>query len=175
MPFQVNQTSIDVGSGAGVSIDSVHHEIHEGDSYSVYEGIALGVATREYLIVPPPADKEAHFTFSFSSSHDLDIFLYVATTRTGGTSVPVINRNGNSPNTALTTVAHTPGAGDDGTLIASGKIGSPSGPGQAGAGASASSRNEWTLKTGASYLLRLVSATSGSRITVMLDWYEHGH
>jgi hypothetical protein len=151
-----------------------HHEIHEGDSYCCCHGLVLGAATADYLIVAPAAPAETHLTFAIVASLDLDAWFFEGTTRTGGTPITPNQRNRNSSNAAATAIASAPGAGTDGTELASIKVGDPSGPGAlAGGGASSDGRHEWILKSGESYLLRIKSVSAACRVTVFLDWYEH--
>lgn len=175
MPFHVNQAVIDPETGAAVGIDALHYGLGLGHHFCVREGLVLGAASRDYLIVPPPliSGIEAHFSFGFTCNYDLDVDLYIDTLKTGGTPVYVCNRNGNSSNPPLTTVTHTPNAGDDGTLIGSAKLGTPAGPGGiSGGGGSTSPTHWWILKSDSVYLFRLTSATEDSRLTVTFDWYE---
>ena len=165
----------DQESGARLTIETPHHEIHEGGSFCVCEAFELDTGVdREYLLVTPDTAKRIHMVISVLGSLDVDMDLYEETTLADGTGITARNRNRNASDSAALVVTHTPTGSGDGNLLAATKIGSAAGGGPlGGAGGEALARAEWLLKQNESYLLRVTSGSDGNRISLSLDWYEH--
>ena len=176
-PIEVQtQLPLDGSTNAPITIDYVHHELHDGDGYYITRAITLGDAgTDEILIVTPAGTKHAHMLLAVSGTGQTDFLLYEDATRAGGTALTPRNRNRNYADASMLTVTHTPTGGAVGTLIAETLFGVDAGGGtnrQLSGGAS-DSRSEFILKSNTKYLMAVTSGTADNRITIILDWYEH--
>ena len=163
--------TIDEITGAITTVDFAHHELHEGDLYSYCEVTDLGNgASRNILIRTISTTKIAHIFLVVQTELETGLFLYEDTiVSNNGTDVVEQNRNRNSANTATIVVSHTPTVSNDGTLLCVKHWGSGR-----GAGGGDRSENEWLLKTGANYLLRVTNATANNnQVSIELIWYEH--
>ena len=177
-------TSDDVAAAAvdGVTtalkvIDNAHHEIHEGGSFLMSHTATVGDGSvSELLIITPDTDKFAHMVFDVSATGQTDVDLYKGTAKTAGTAIPtLINHNLNSAIANTTLITHTPAGSGDGTKIATAIFGLDLGTGanRRISGGSTGGRNELVLERDTAYLFRVTSGTTGNRITILLDWYEH--
>jgi hypothetical protein len=94
-------------TGAVVTIDLPHAEVHEGESFvaSVYD---TALSTYTVLFTTPNADVEAHLTIEYSTDQRVTCVIYRAPDATGGTALSIINRDHNSLNTPDCIVTHTP-------------------------------------------------------------------
>lgn len=167
---------IDDVTNAIVTVNHVHHEIHEGEHYLVQEGIQLNNASKEYLIVTPNTTKWAHIVIAIEGSQDTSASLVETTTKTGGTAMAEINLNRNSANTASVVVTHTPGgAAGTPTTLFSCQFGNATSPGgRGGNGGAINGRQEFMLKQNESYLLTVTALSANvNNICVVISWYEH--
>ncbi|MCX6010364.1 MAG: hypothetical protein NTW48_10135, partial [Chloroflexi bacterium] len=112
---------IDSMSLSAITLDTRHHEIHEGDLYRYTDSTTLGSGiSQDYLITTPNTTKWAHMMIEIDGSAVTSFFLYEATDKTGTTLQNVYNANRNSANTATTTVRKgTSGGTTDGVLLVS--------------------------------------------------------
>jgi hypothetical protein len=162
--------------GAQIVIDPAHHEIHCGDSISTtyVEDLGNGV-TRDILIkIPTPeiTEKRYHFTFDVVSEGEADVSLYENTTVSAdGTGINSKNRNRHDPVVAENEVPmfHTPTVTGEGTLLERMHWGSGRGVGGEQRGG-----QEWILKYGQNYMLRITNATTTNNyISVIINYYVH--
>ena len=152
-----------------------HLEIHEGNSYIASTAFSLaGAASGSVVIQTPDSDTWAHMIFEINAEGASEARIYETVATTGaGTSMPCINRQRNSSNTSVLTVAHTPTAYSvvGSTLIVDKRAGS-GGPYTA-ASTSIQSRGEIVLKRNTTYLVLVINNDASPRyINVLLDWYE---
>ena len=160
----------DAMSGKLVAIEYEHSQIHEGIMFTILEVTDLtNGATRDLFVISPDTTKWTHLVWEIEHELETTIQFYLGTTYSAiGTEITSFNRNGNSGNVATTKVYHTPTITDVGTLI--GTI--QQGDGKK-AGGSDRLSNEFMLKQGAVYLVRITNATaSNNLISVKLNWYE---
>ena len=161
---------------APIGIDTVHHEIHEGDNFIVQEGIQLNNAAKVYLIVTPNTTKWAHMVISVTGSQDTSVSFIEGTTHTGGTAMTEVDRNRNTANSAGVVVTHTPaGALGGTTTLFSSQWGIPTvGGGKGGSGGGDGLREEFVLAQDESYALTVTAlSANANNITVSIDFYEH--
>jgi hypothetical protein len=161
---------VDSATGACTSITYPHHEIHEGNSFTVSKTFTVPAGTKVNLgIVTPNTTKWAHMTPHAVCDAALTANLYEADDYSGGTGMTEFNRNRNSGTTSTTTITHTDidqGSGA-GTSIWTFSAGANKQVGETG-----SDREEFILDQNASYMWE-VTATQNDICTLSLDWYEH--
>lgn len=165
-----NGNIIIIEDRALVFMDWEHYKIHEGDTYTIIQTTDLGNGgVRDILVVPPNTAVRAHLIWEIEHELETSIQFYRGTTYTdNGTAIVSFNRNGNSLNTATTLVYHTPTITNAGTLI--GTI--QQGDGKK-AGGSDRESNEFILKQGTAYLIRITNLTvNNNLIFLKLNWYE---
>lgn len=176
-PDRLLQTWLDGSdetTGAPNVIDTVHHEVHEGEMYHAsYTASVANGASLDLLFTL--ASKEAHTVFEVFAGGQVTIYLYEnPTTTAAGTAVPAYNMKRSSNNTPGAAVTHTPTVTATGsTALVNGRI-LPGGTSpQTRVGGGIRQGVEWILAPTAKYLLR-VTNTSGSTISVnvALEWYE---
>jgi len=168
---------------APMTIDIAHHEVHEGDSFSLWVR-EVGIADTETveILVQTPAvadpQKRIHLIAEHAASvaHLFDI-LEGATYSSGGAAATPVNRlRGSAKVTALqaaytgTTAANIVTGGTPATLwgqlLGSGRT----------VGGGSRGVDEWVLAPNESYLFRLTSAGGGGSACnafIGLVWYEH--
>jgi len=106
--------------GGNVVAERAHEEIHEGKHFCALgsKDIANG-ANFQFLIDCPFVNEVPHVVFTIESLEtEMDITLKEDVSVVGnGTSIPLINNNRNSSNTARLNLYHTPNTPTGGTLI----------------------------------------------------------
>jgi len=154
-----------------VAIRHSHHEVHEGNSYIATMVAALAGGQVMYCQMTTPASPLIHgLMVCGSDGNGVTIDVFEAPTNTsGGTPVPIYNRNRTSIKTTGATFVHTPTVVDTGTtLIRSTHIGSKN--------TTASpdrSLEELILKPSTKYLIRLtVDAATSTIFSGEFNWYE---
>ncbi len=166
-----NTVAIDEASGALVSIDFEHYEVHRGAMFTVLRVEDLGnAAVYDILAVTPNTTEWAHLTWEIEHELETLIQFYRGTTYSdNGTIIPSFNRNGNSPNNATTLFYHSPTITNAGTLV--GTI--QQGAGKK-AGGSDRQADEFILKQDTAYLIRITNLTVNDNLVfIKLNWYEH--
>ncbi len=157
-------------NGSLSTIDTAHHRIHQGKSFTVsHKADILNGATFDFLIVTPNTSTRAHMTVELDVEAETDMLIYEAVTATAGTALTAYNRDRNSSTAATVVITHTPSAITEGTtIIRTHHIGN--GKSYGGADRTA---HEFILKQNAKYLFRLTNATSSNNyMSVKFDWYE---
>lgn len=158
--------------GARTTIDSVHHEIHEGDHYTafLYDGEVDSTSTLSVLITVPAAG-EMHLVGLVKSSLGGSFTWSEAPNASGGSAITPYNNNRQSTNAATLVVTSNPTFVSAGTVLLQTDVGATGNPTQA-AGGNFAARQEWILAQSTLYLLRFVSATNDAKVTLILEWYE---
>lgn len=163
--------TIDEVTGAFTILEYEHHELHEGNMFTVLAVVDLGNAeVYDTLVVAPDTTRWAHLVWEIEHELETQILFYRDTTYSdNGTEVASYNRNGNSTVNATTLVYHTPTVTNVGTLIAT----IQQGDGKK-AGGSDRESNEFILKQNTAYLVRITNLTANNNlIFIKLNWYEH--
>ena len=163
----------DVITGSITSLENTHHEIHEGNMFTVLNVTDLGNgAVLDILIVTPDTEKWAHMVWEIEHELEALIQFYQSTTYSDiGTPLPSLNRNGNSSNISTTLAYHTPTITNVGILIGTIQQGSDK-----KAGGSDREIYEFILQQNCVYLLRITNLTaSDNLIFTRLSWYEHAN
>lgn len=162
--------SADNLTSALIAMDHSHHEIHEGDSFSVYDvNDITGSGNRTLTIYTPDASMGyVHLIFDVETEVEANFELYEGSILSNnGTSITAYNRNRTSGNTAFTIVEYTPTIVSLGTLLAERHWGSGRGVGGSDRGT-----DEWILKSNTRYLIRVTnSVVTANHYSMKLVWY----
>lgn len=157
-------------TGALISITQSHHEIHIGESFSLYDvNDIAGSGNRTLTIYTPNASMGyVHLVFDVESEAEADFELYEGSVLSNnGTALTPYNRNRTSSNTALTVIEHTPTITSLGTLLAQRHWGSGRGVGGGDRGT-----DEWILQANTRYLIRVTnSVASANHYSLKMVWY----
>lgn len=170
----------DITTWALVIITHLHHEIHGGNAYRVFQSVGTDAfdiaAPLTYHVTTPNTTKWPHIVWRAASTTEslLEIFQDNGNAAhfdvSAGDAVTPKNRNHNSANTSGLTVASgvtiTQATVD--VLIYSEYVGS-----KKSEGADTGGRFEDVLKQNTEYLFRLTSVADNNEGSLGLDWYEH--
>ena len=167
----------DATTGAALMMDTIHHEVHEGEMFKAEYTPAAAVAnggTVQFVITT--GTKESHFQFGVNAGGACSIYLFEGATATGGTALPIYNFYRDATNTEETTIVHSPTAGTAGTVaIIDGRyLASGTGAAQnARVGGGLQSGVEWILGTAQTYMLNVVNSSGGTvPINTVFEFYE---
>jgi len=163
---------IDEMTGAVETITYPHHEIHEGNSYSVIYGGTISNNDSINFVITVDSSYQAHFIYGAASGGNAAISLYEDVTIVGGgTPMTVRNRNrdiGDGGGGA--TVLRDPVA-ELGSVILDGLL-LPGGTGGNSVGASGSARDEWILAPGKIYSLHIQNISGVAKaMSLRIEWY----
>jgi len=163
-------------------IDIAHHEVHEGDTFSVIASDAVAASTdtvQIYINAPAVSSpqKRMHLTLNHygSGAHSVVITEGITFT-TGGAAYTPLNRHRGS---AKTTSAQAVRIGGDaltgdvlqytgGTIIWTELIGAGRSTGGASRGT-----EEWILDANTGYIFEIISGATSTAISISATWYEH--
>jgi len=176
----LGNSSHDASTGAIMTVDYEHHEVHSGDHYFVrgYQDLSINEVL-DFTWLMPDTTKWIHWTWSIEVESETNWLVYenvVATNPLANTFTPR-NSNRNSGNTSGTTMRYELQAslaaanadtnvGGAAILLESGITGSGRNAGQTLRG------NEMIMKQNTLYCLRAI-ATAAGFINFTMDWYEH--
>jgi hypothetical protein len=173
MSIIINKT--DTKTGAVLTIDYGHHEVHDGSSFSVCDTVACNTATVKWMIATPASTTYAHLIFLLSCTGEATYLVTGDADRVAGTPLTAVNRRRvGTPAASTTTVSRTPSGGttDGATILFSLRNGITGTGGKAAEAGSARDLNEWILKPNTKYVIS-VTTYATSYVTCLLDWYEH--
>ena len=166
----------DTTTGAAIVMDTIHHEVHEGEMFHVSHtnGSVANNASVDVLLVTG-ADVESHTSWEVFAGGQVTVYLYEgATTSAAGTALTAYNMRRNSLNAPDATVTHTPTVTATGSVaLVNGRIlpGGTSPTTRVGGGIRSGA--EWILLPGTKYLMRITNKSGGTiAINVALEWYE---
>lgn len=168
---------VDEITGAIAVIDTVHHEIHEGEmvvvSYKSPNASPIADdATISFLIQTKA--KTAHIVIRLSFGGDCEIEIYEDTVFTGGTgtAMTVFNKNTNKATpSGYSTVRRDVTVTNVGTLKYNFFF--PGGTGGNAQGISESTRDEWLLKPNTNFLIRGTNRAGNVQPgSLAIEWYE---
>ena len=163
-------------------IDIAHHEVHEGDTFSVIASDAAAASTdtvQIYINAPAVASpqKRMHLILNHygSGAHSMVITEGVTFSSGGAAYVPLNRHRGSAKTTSAQAVRI---GGDDlpggvvaytgGTIIWTELIGSGKGSGGATRGT-----EEWILDANTAYIFEIISGFTSTAINISATWYEH--
>ncbi len=146
-----------------------HHEVHEGNHYSVCNVGVFSVSdTVEFVITTPDTSKWAHMLFLVNTTAGFRLDVYEGSSSiVGGTPVVPNNNNRNSSNTSDLVILQDPTSLTDGDLILS------LGGGNNQKGGITDRSNELLLRQNEVYLFRITSINNNNTMAYCADWYEH--
>lgn len=169
-PLETDDTT-----GAIVMMDTIHHEVHEGEMFLAEHSVASvadGGTVR--LVLSSGTAKQPHVSFNVSAGGACQVYLFEGSTSTGGTAVTSYNYNRTSSRAATMTVAHTPSAGTAGTVtLINGRYlaGGNSPTTRIGGGIRQSV--EFIFAPSTKYFLDTINKSgSAISINVATEWYE---
>ena len=154
---------------AALVMQTEHHEVHEGNHYSI---CAVGVFslndTVEYVITTPDTAEWAHMLFLVNTTAGFRLDVYEGSSSVvDGTPVVPNNNNRNSLNTSGLVILQDPTSITDGDLRVS------LGGGNNQKGGITDRANELILKQNEVYLFRITSLNNNNTMAYCADWYEH--
>lgn len=166
---------------ATLAIDVAHHEIHEGDAYSLTNTDSVAAnneVVQIYLIAPAVSvpQKRMHLVLNTSGTgaHTVTVTEGI-TFSSGGAAAVAVNRRRDS---AKTSASQTPKIGSDksankitytgGTIIWQQDLGSGKTAGSEGRGTT-----EWILAPNTEYIFEVASGATSTAIALSATWYEH--
>jgi len=179
----------DIETGAPITIDHSHHEVHEGDHYNLSYSVASvgGLGSPDDMMtlsfLTPNTKKRLHMVIAAICSSGAR-FRFIEGKTGGGASptgvFPAHNSKRESDETSLISDVAGANVGNvsyDATLFTGGEslvdeyIGAD-GLGTSFVGGSARSEQEWILAPNALYQLSLFEADAVPG-TIQMAWYEH--
>lgn len=164
---------------APLGVEMSHHEVHEGDMFSVslYDSsVASGEYVEIYILTPPVASpqKRCHIVMEYQTGDLFTTEIKEGLTRSsGGTLASPQNRNRGSSKTS-SVVVYTGVAG--GVIAYAGTpttIYSWGGGIKDRQGGNARAVEEWVLAPNTGYQFKITSNASGNKISLGIIWYEH--
>lgn len=171
-PSRVEITAGYDKSGAMVSVDNAHHEVHEGNMYIIHRMVDTLADDASINILLRNLEEEIHTVWFVAAGGDAQFFVYEnPTISNNGTTVPVYNVNRGSANTSFVLATHTPTVGGVGTQLL-GKF-LPGGTGGNAGGGSLRQGTELILGAGRTYLFRLTNISGQAKVgCVIIEFYE---
>jgi hypothetical protein len=173
------RAEVDAATHALVVITHAHHEIHEGDTYTISQVTALDAldtgSPLTYYVVTPDTTDWVHLWFQAELSEGgyMEVFEDTGVAAefdvSGGTAQTPINMNRNSSNTSGLTITYgaTVTAATSAARLDAKVVG-----GKKSAGATAA-RHEFILKQNTEYLFRVSTYADNNEGSLGLGWYEH--
>lgn len=165
-------------TGAMMMVDYAHHEIHSGSHYFAAHSAELGSgASQTYLLETggtASTTRQVHLTFDADGSAVTQFDFYEGSDRSGVATAAVVFNSNRSYTAATSTVlmySSVSGGSTDGTLLWRYKGGASSAQSKTPSGASR--EDEFILKAGTKYILRVISGTAANLTNVQFHWYEH--
>lgn len=172
MPSSIFQP-VEAISGARKIIAPEHEAIHSGVHFTATHNVTVGTATAVTVLIQTPAsseDKHIHFVCDVQTNKGATWTLSEAPNASGGTTLVALNNDRNSSISNPATLTHTVTYVSSGTILEthiSGSAGTP----QSKTGGAAEVRNEWILKEGTLYLIRVVAEESDTKVSVGILYY----
>jgi len=152
-------------TSAAVTIDSAHHEIHEGSMFhfSTLQTLSDGGVFEVYITAG--STNYEHFLWSFNSRERTKIEFFEAPTLSGGTTETLYNKKRGDVSTYPGTVKSSPTVTADGT-----KLESVFTDGEH----LVRGQHEWILDPGETYLLRITSDRNNNDMSIEFNVYLSG-
>jgi len=148
-----------------VTIEQGHHETHEGNHFHYSECFKLDDTDVKEFIFTANSTIYEHFFWTLGARERSFIYVFENPTFTGGTAKTMVNRNRNSSNTYSGTLVEAPTVTADGTELECVFIDKDH---------NTRASDEWILKAGEDYLIRVVSDKNGNDMAVGFNIYKEG-
>jgi len=169
---------VDEQTNALKTIDTVHHEVHEGEMWHTGHTVAsVANGNSMDLLFHSGGAYDCHMTFEVFAGGQVSVYLYEAPTVAAegdGTPLVIYNMKRSHVGASHSQAYHTPTISATGTTaLVNGRILPGGTSAQTRVGGGIRQGVEWILNPGTNYLLRTTN-TSGSAIAVNvgLEWYE---
>jgi hypothetical protein len=164
----------DITTGAVITIEYEHYEIHEGDHYYIsgFETEATG-ANVTFGILSPDSPIQCHVTIDVFGTSQTELYLYEGSVYVGGVAVTPVNNNRNSATTSTLVIAKDPAITSYGTQIyrqSSGLAGVT--PAKSDLNSLHDRNREIILKRNTAYTVVIVSRDDDNIISYIAEWYE---
>ena len=162
---------------ARVGIAFQHHEIHEGNHYTiaVVDADVDNAGPKYVRITASDTATRIHLIGIVSASAACLVEFYEdPTILAAGAALTEHNNDRNSINVATATTFEdttTQAPNNDGTLLFASRIGG-TGVAQTRFAGSAADREEWILKQGEDYLVKVTVDADNTEVAIVLTWYE---
>jgi len=168
------ESQLDSVEGSLISIDNVHHAIHDGEHFQacIFDS-DVDIAAPKYIrITTPDTTVGQHIIIDVSADGGFLFEFYEnPTINAAGSAVSIHNNNRRSTNTSTSNVYEdttTQAPNNDGTRLCGGYSGGE----KKKATAEAGSRTEWILKQNEDYIVKITPDADNTRIMANLAWYE---
>ncbi len=168
------RAALDSSTRALVTIDSAHHEVHGGGSFTKSDTVACNTTTCKWQVTTPNTTKYAHLVFDLNCTGEATYLVTEGSDRTDGTALTEVNRNRvGTPTAATVIVTRTPTGGttDGAIILFSKRSGITNIASKNLAEGSARANNEWILKPNTKYVIS-VTTYAAVYVTAAVDWYE---
>jgi hypothetical protein len=175
--LQTSGPGIDSQDSARVTIAFQHHEVHEGNHYTIaVVDSDVDIAGPKYVrITAPDTSIRVHFMGVVSASAAALVEFYEdPTINSAGNALTERNNNRNSGNGATAATFEdttTQAPNNDGTLLFAGRLGG-TGLAQTRFAGNMADREEWILKQGADYLAKVTVDADNTEVVIVFTWYE---
>lgn len=164
----IGPATLDKSTYSTNTIEYEHHEIHAGGHYFLCGSSNVGIGDEFNLgVITPNGSKWMHTLFEVHAKGEANLQIWEAGS-IGGTLIPAMNSNRNSPNVSLGSFFENPTVTDSGTRICYLHLGAGT-----KAGASLRASEELILKSGTSYIFMVTSEANTNHMSPKLLWYEH--
>ena len=175
--LQTSGPGVNEVDSARISIALQHHEIHEGNHYTVaVVDSDVDIAGPKYVrITAPDTETRIHFVAAVSADGASLVELYEdPTLLAAGNALTEMNNNRNSGNVATATTFEdttTQAPNNDGTLLFAARIGG-TGVGMTRLAGQLANREEWILDQAEDYLIKVTVDADNTEVAIVLTWYE---
>lgn len=159
-------------ANARITIDLPHHEVHEGDFYTLSGTLQINAGTANAFSygIYPPTGANLHFQGVVSAQNSGYAQLWEQPSFTLGDTVTPFNNNRNSLNAIGGTFVTNPTIATLGTLLQTRFFGSNA-PGVR-IGGESNLRNEWILNPSYTYLLWVVADNASTNVNLDIETYK---
>lgn len=163
---------VDEITGALSTIPVVHHEVHEGETFTV-SWYSASVANNGVLAILLQVGNthSPHMTFIVACGGHCQMELVENPTVTAeGTPLVISNMHRQGGGASSCTAHHTPTVAGGDVLL---NVAEPGGEGPKATGSTTRANTEWILHRNMAYLVRGTNRSGAAQImSVQLEWYE---
>jgi hypothetical protein len=158
-------------TGALITIDTEHHEIHEEEHFFYTDFNTVGSTSSVDYVFVTPHDRFIHMTFNATGSAITQVELFENSDKLGTTPQVIYNSYRSSDKQSRSSLYKTSTGGTtDGIRIIGMKSGSAQGASRSGM--STERHSEKVFKPNTTYIFRITSGTADNLCNLQLEWYE---